>query len=171
MRREAEDLLAAGATEIEIDEQAISTRPEEMPLALEALERVTEPLRGKARTWTHICYGELLPVIDQVLSLPVDGLLLELSHAEDALLERLADLPEGTLLGAGVIDVYSSDVESGATVQARVQRVLDKVPADRLWLMPDTGLRALSEDVAKAKLQAMVAAAAAIKDDRGQTQV
>ena len=169
VRAEAEDLVAAGAKEIEIDEQAIATRPEEMPLAFQALERVTEPLRGKARTWTHICYGELLPVIDQVFSLPVDGLLLELSHAEDALIERLADLPQGTLLGAGVIDVYSSDVESGATVQARVQRVLDKVPADRLWLMPDTGLRALSEDVAKAKLQAMVAAAAAIKDDRGQT--
>ncbi len=162
VRAEAEDLVAAGAREIEIDEQAISTRPEEMPLVLQALERVTEPLRGKARTWTHICYGELLPVIDQVVSLPVDGLLLELSHAEDALIERLADLPQGTQLGAGVIDVYSSDVESDATVQARVQRMLDKVPADRLWLMPDSGLRALSEDVAKAKLQVLVGAAAAV---------
>ena len=130
-----------------------------MPLAFAALERVTEPLRGKARTWSHICYGDLVPVIDQVLSLPVDGLLLELSHAEDALIERLADLPQDTLLGAGVIDVYSKEVESEATVQARVQRVLDKVPANRLWLMPDSGLRVLTEDVAKAKLQVMVAAA------------
>ena len=159
VRAEAQDLVAAGAQEIEIDEQAISSRPEEMPLAHQALERVTEPLRGKVRTWTHICYGELLPVIDQVLSLPVDGLLLELSHAEDALIERLADLPENTLLGAGVIDVSSADVESRATVQARVQRVLDRVGADRLWLMPDSGLRALTEEVAKAKLQALVAAA------------
>jgi len=165
VRAEAQDLVAAGAREIEIDEQAISSRPEEMPLAHQALEHVTEPLRGKARTWTHICYGDLLPVIDQVLCLPVDGLLLELSHAEDALIERLADLPENKLLGAGVLDVSSPDVESRATVQTRVQRVLDRVGADRLWLMPDSGLRALTEEVAKAKLQTMVA----VSNDRGQT--
>ncbi len=162
VRAEAADLVAAGAREIEIDEQAISTRPAEMPLALQALAHVTEPLRGKARTWTHICYGELLPVIDAVFSLPVDGLLLELSHAEDALLERLVDLPQGMLLGAGVVDVNSNDVEDGATVQARVRRLLDRVPADRLWLMPDSGLRGLSEVVARAKLQALVAAAARV---------
>ncbi len=169
VRAEALDLVAAGAREIEIDEQAISARPEEMPLAREALERVTEPLRGQARTWVHICYGELLPVIDQLFSLPVDGLLLELSHAEDALIERLADLPQDTLLGAGVIDVYSADVESRATVRSRVQRVLAEVPADRLWLVPDSGLRALTEEVARAKLQVLVAAA--IEDDRGQTEI
>lgn len=161
IRAEARDLVAAGATEIQFDEQAISARPEEMALATRALAHVTEPLRGKARSWAHICYGDLLPVIDEVLSLPVDGLLLELSSAGPELLERLASLPERKLLGAGVIDVYSKDVETQATLHSRVQRLLDHVPAERLWLIPDSGLRALTREVATAKLEALVAAAAA----------
>lgn len=156
VRAEAQELLAAGATEIEIDEPAISARPEETALAAEALGRVTAPLRGKARTWTHICYGQLLPLIEQLFALPVDGLLLELSHAGDDLLEALSDLPADKLLGAGVIDVQSPVVEEAEAVRARVERLLRRVPADRLWLAPDAALRTLSAEQAEAKLRSMI---------------
>ncbi|MHC4429950.1 MAG: methionine synthase [Planctomycetota bacterium] len=162
VRAEAEDLLAAGAKEIQIDEPAISTRPEEMDLVVEALGRVTGALGDKARTWTHICYGELLPVIDRVFSLPVDGLLLEMVSSGHAILDRLGDLPQDKLLGAGVVDVHSPDVESVDAVRARVDRLLERVPAERLWLMPDSGLRTLTTAVATAKLRSIVAAASAV---------
>ncbi len=162
IREEVQDLLAAGARELEIDEPAISARPHEMPLAAEALQRVTEPLRGKARSWTHICFGDLLPVADALWTLPVDGLLLELTHTGAAILERLADLPADKLLGGGVVDVHAAEVESVDVVRARAERLLEQVPSDRLWLMPDAGLRTLTTPLATAKLQAIVEAASTL---------
>jgi len=156
VRDEAQDLLAAGAQEIQIDEPAISVRPDEMDLVTETLGLVTAPLSGKARTWVHIAYGDLLPVIDRVLTLPVDGLLLAMVSSSYAVLDRLQDLPGDKLLGAGVVDVHSAEIESAETLRARVDRLLRQVSAERLWLIPDSGLRTLSTDVAKAKLQAIV---------------
>jgi len=156
VRDEAQDLLAAGAQEIQIDEPAISVRPDEMDLVTETLGLVTAPLSGKARTWVHIAYGDLLPVIDRVLTLPVDGLLLAMVSSSYAVLDRLQDLPDDKLLGAGVVDVHSAEIESAETLRARVDRLLRQVSAERLWLIPDSGLRTLSTDVAKAKLQAIV---------------
>jgi len=163
VRAEAIDLAAAGAKEIEIDEPAISARPDEMDLAAQALGQVTEPLQGKARTWTHLAYGDFVPVIDRILNLPVDGILLEMANSDYELLEAIGDLPEGKLFGAGVVDVLSAEVESAATVRGRVERLLEKLPADRLWLLPDAGLRTLTDETARAKLEVLVEAAAALR--------
>ena len=159
LRDEARDLVAAGAAEIQIDEPAASSRPEEMALVREALGRVTGPLAGKARTWTHIAYGDLRPVLDDVFALPVDGLLLEMVNSGFPLLGRLGELPAGKLLGAGVVDVHSTEVETADVVRRRAERLLEQVPAERLWLMPDAGLRTLPAAVAEAKLRAIVDAA------------
>ena len=101
-------------------------------------------------------------MIDKVLSLPVDGLLLEMVNSRYELLEALAHLPDGKLLGAGVIDVHSSEVETTDVVRARAERLLQKLPAERLWLIPDAGLRTLKLATARAKLQAMVQAATSL---------
>ena len=162
VRAEAEALAAAGAAEIQIDEPAISVRPEEMQLAAEALAHVTGPLRGRARTWAHVCYGDLLSVSAELFALPVDGLLLELANSGFALLERLGDLPADKLLGAGVVDVQSEEVESVSAIRERGERLLERVPGERLWLTPDSGLRTLSAAATRGKLQAMVEAAAAL---------
>ncbi len=162
VRAEAEALLEAGAREIEIDEPAISSRSEEMELAAAALGHVTEPLRGKARTWTYICYGDLEPVLDEVFALPVDGLLLEVANSSFSLLSCLGDLPADKQLGAGVVDVHSAQTESVDELRRRAERLLQHVPAERLWLMPDGGLRALSESVARDKLRALVEAASSM---------
>jgi len=162
IRAEAVDLAAAGATEIEIAEPAISARPDEMDLAAEALGRVTAAVAGKARTWTHIGFGDLSAVASGVLTLPVDGLLLEMANSDYAMLDALSDLPQDKQLGAGVLDVHSSDVETVDTVRERVERLLDRVPADRLWLIPDAPLRALRFATARAKLEAMIQVAAAV---------
>jgi len=160
IRAEAEALLAAGAEEIEIDEPAISARPEEIDLACRALAHVTEPLRGKARSWTHVSYGEWEPVLDGLLRLPVDGLLLELTQSGHRVLPQLAALPADKQLGLGVVDVLSEEVESSAAIRTRVERALRYVPAERLWLIPDGGLRCLSAQAAQDKLARLVEVAA-----------
>jgi 5-methyltetrahydropteroyltriglutamate--homocysteine methyltransferase len=161
IRAEVVDLEAAGALEIQIDEPAISARPEEMALAAEALQRVTSALSGSARTWVHLGCGDLLPVMSQVVKLEVDGLSLEMANSGYETLEMLADLPADKLLAAGVIDVLDPAVENVDVVRARIDRILDVVPAERLRLTPDGGLRTLTASVVRAKLESMVAAASA----------
>jgi len=60
VRQEAEDLDAAGAQYIQIDEPAIHARPEELAIAIEAMGIVTQNL--KAKTISHICYGDFAAI-------------------------------------------------------------------------------------------------------------
>ncbi len=167
VRQEAEDLAAAGAKDIQIDEPAVSVRHDELPLATRALGIVTGNLRGKARTWTHICYGEFQPVLDQILALPVDGFLLELSNSGFDLLDGLKRLPSDKILGAGVLDVHSHVVESSDQVRERIERVLDVLPPERVWLNPDCGLKTRTQEEARGKLVAMMEAVRAVRGARG----
>ena len=159
VRDEVVDLVAAGAEEIQIDEPAIGARPDEMELAASVLARVTEAARGRARTWAWLGYGDLGPVLDRVLSLPVDGLLLEMANSGLEIVDGLDRLPADKLLGAGVLDVLTDEVESQDVLGRRIERLSQKVPRDRLWLVPDAGLRTLTPETARDKLRAMVAAA------------
>lgn len=164
VRAEAQDLIVAGATEIQIDEPALSARPAELPLGARALELVTGGLRPAARVWCHICYGDFGPVIDSLLALPVDGLLLELSNSGFDMLDALRDLPENKLLGAGVIDSHDHRVESIDEVRRRIERVLEAVSAERVWINPDCGLKTRTSGEARGKLSAMVAAVRILRE-------
>ena len=88
VHNEAMALQKAGAKYIQIDEPAISTRPDEMEMASRALGIVTDGL--DAYTFTHICYGDFFAVYDQVVNLPVDNLDLEMSNSNYDLLDELA---------------------------------------------------------------------------------
>ena len=159
MRQEVEALAAAGAREIQIDEPAISVRPEEIGLVEKAVARVAADLESVERTWLHIAYGDLRPVLSEVMALPVDGLLLELANSRYAMLDD-GELPGSKLIGGGVVDVLSLEVETVEQVKKRIERLLASIPAERLWITPDAGLRGLTEEQARGKLEAMVAAAA-----------
>ncbi len=167
VREEAEDLAAAGAKDIQIDEPAVSVRQDELPLATSALAIVTKNLRGKVRTWTHICYGEFQPVLDQILALPVDGFLLELSNSNFDLLEGLKRLPPHKILGAGVLDVHTHLVETVDQVRERIERVLAVLPPERVWLNPDCGLKTRTLEEAQGKLAAMMEAVRGVRQSRG----
>jgi 5-methyltetrahydropteroyltriglutamate--homocysteine methyltransferase len=161
VRGEVADLVAAGAGEIEIDEPAIGVRPGEMGLVAEALGRAVAGAgrAGKVRTWTQVCYGDLGPVIDAVLALPVDGILFEAANSGGAVLRLLERVPEDKVVGIGVIDVLSPEVEGQDVVRERAQRALERIPRERLWLCPDAGLRTLAPETARRKLATLVSAA------------
>ncbi len=167
VREEAADLVAAGVKDLQIDEPAVSARPEDLPLAARALGTVTEGLGSDTRTWTHLCYGLFAPVIDQILALPVDGLLLEFANSDFDLLDRLADLPEGKVIGAGVLDVHVPTVETADQVRERIEHVLEVLPPERVWINPDCGLKTRTLDEARGKLEAMMEAVKGVRKDRG----
>ena len=132
-----------------------------------ALATVTADLDPRVRTWTHICYGEFGPVMERILRLPVVGLLLELSNSGFDMLSALGGLPEGKLLGAGVVDVHTKTVETSEQIRERIERVLDVLPPKRVWINPDCGLKTRTPEEARAKLTAMVGATRAVRESRG----
>ena len=150
IRDEALDLERAGARFIQIDEPAASTRMDELDLVIEAMSVVTEPL--SAHTITHICYGDFHNAYPKMLEIPVDQIDLEFANSEFSLLAEFPEHPFTKYLGLGVTDVHSHVVEPVEQIVEGIKRVLEYVPADRIFVDPDCGLKTRSEQEARAKL-------------------
>ena len=156
VRQECEALVESGAIYLQIDEPAISVRPDEIDLAIRAMHRVTDGLR--ARTITHICYGDFAAIYPRLLDLPVEQFTLELSNSALGLLDLFRSSPFTKELGAGVVDVHHHTVEPVEVVRGRIEAALGVVPASRLWINPDCGLKTREPAEAEEKVGNMVAA-------------
>lgn len=167
VRREAEELVKAGARFVQLDEPAASTRPEEMELVSEALGIITHGLG--ARTITHICYGDFARVFHQIVTLPVDQLDLEMANSDYDLLDLIRRHKDDfhKELAMGVLDVHSHVAETVDQVKARIKKGLEVLPPERLFIDPDCGLKTRTWDEAEAKLRAMTQAVREVKQELG----
>jgi 5-methyltetrahydropteroyltriglutamate--homocysteine methyltransferase len=167
VRREAEELVKAGARFVQVDEPAASTRPEEMELLSEALGIVTRGL--SAKTITHICYGDFAQVFHHIVNLPVDQLDLEMSNSDYDLLEliRQHESEFRKELAIGVLDVHSHVIETVEQVKAGIKKGLEVLPPERLYVDPDCGLKTRTWQEAEAKLRVMVQAVHEVKQELG----
>jgi 5-methyltetrahydropteroyltriglutamate--homocysteine methyltransferase len=173
LHAEAVELAAAGARVLQVDEPFLAGYPEQVGLAIEALNIVTDV---PDVSWVlHVCYGNryarplweghydfLFPAVKDAR---IDQLALEFARRGDeelVLLERY-DWDRG--LGLGVIDVRSEQVETADLVAARIRRGLRYVPPERLSVNPDCGLRQLSGDAARGKLAALVAGTSLVRSE------
>jgi len=164
VRQEAKDLERAGAQYIQVDEPAISTRPEEMDLAIEALGIVTRGL--KAKTITHICYGDFKTIGPKLERLPVDQIDLEFANRNFELLEFFKTRKRfAKEIGLGVVDVHSHRIESKDEVVANLKKALKVFKPEQVYVDPDCGLKTRTVDEATAKLQIVVEATRAVRDE------
>ncbi|MGH2754554.1 MAG: methionine synthase [Actinomycetota bacterium] len=150
VRDEALDLERAGARFIQIDEPAASTRMDELDLVIEAMAIVTEPL--SAHTITHICYGDFHRAYPKMLDIAVDQIDLEFANSDYSLLDEFGDHPFTKYVGLGISDVHTHDIESVDELAEGIRRSLKYIPADRMFVDPDCGLKTRTVDEAKEKL-------------------
>jgi 5-methyltetrahydropteroyltriglutamate--homocysteine methyltransferase len=167
IRDEAVALQEAGARYIQIDEPAVSTRMDELDLAIEALGVVTEPLT--VHTVTHICYGDFHNAYPRMLDLPVDQIDLEMTNSDFDLLERFAEHDFTKTLGLGVVDVHSHRIESVDEVVKGIERTLEVVPPERVYVDPDCGLKTRTPEEAKDKLRVVVEGARRVRARLGDS--
>ena len=165
VHEEALDLEKAGAKYIQIDEPAVSTRPEEMELASQALAIVTQGLT--AFTITHICYGDFAPVFEHLLHLPVDMLDLEMANSNFELLKLFREHSNDKQLSIGVVDVHNHVIETVDQVKEGIRLALEIFPPERLYIDPDCGLKTRLEEEAVAKLQVVTTAVKEVKEELG----
>jgi 5-methyltetrahydropteroyltriglutamate--homocysteine methyltransferase len=175
LSKEAGRLAQAGAQMLQIDEPFLAGYPEDVELAVEAINIVTS---GAAVSWSlHVCYGNrharplwaghydfLFPAVKEA---HVDRLALEFARTGDEDLQLLEQYQWDRGLGLGVVDVKTEQVESAEQVAARIRRALRFLPAEKLVINPDCGLRHLPPDIARAKLAAMVVGAAMVRAELG----
>ncbi len=162
IRKEVEALIAAGCKIIQVDEPALSVRPEELPVAIEAMHRVTDSL--DAYFITHACYGAFELIYPGMLDLPVDNFDLEMSNSGLDLLELFRRHSFTKDISFGVVDVHSHVLEDPATVRQRIEQALTILPKDQIWVDPDCGLKTRTVDEAIAKLKRCVEAAKAFRN-------
>jgi 5-methyltetrahydropteroyltriglutamate--homocysteine methyltransferase len=171
LNREARALAAAGATYLQIDEPFLAGYPEEVELAVRGINAV---VAGVDANWAvHICYGNrharpsweghydfLFPAI---MEAQVDQLVLEFARKGYDDLELFRQYHPPFKLGLGVIDVKTNEVESAEEVASRIERGLQVLAPGDIVVNPDCGLRHLSWNVAREKLDAMSAGAALVR--------
>ena len=163
IREEVRDLEKAGAQYIQVDEPAISTRPEEMDLAIEALGIVTRGIRAK--TLTHICYGDFKRIGPKLSQLPVDQIDLEFANRNFELLEIFKSKRFSKEVGLGVVDVHSRRIESRDEVVSNLRKALKVFKPKQIYVDPDCGLKTRTPKEAIEKLRAVVEGANTVRNE------
>src|SRR5579872_3411587 len=159
---EIKDLFAAGADIVQIDEPWMQQHPDKARCyGLKALNRALDGITGTVAV--HLCFGYAAVVRDKPSGysfLPE----LEQSKAQQISIEAaqpkldlkiLHELPSKTIV-LGVIDLGEMTVETPQIVAERIRRALDVVPAERIVVAPDCGMKYLPRAIAFGKMKAMV---------------
>jgi len=171
LNAEARALAHAGAELLQIDEPFLAGYPDDVGVAVEAINIVTH---GVDVTWgLHVCYGNRYArpsweghydfLFPAVLDANVDQLVLEFGRKGYEDLSVIQRLGWDRALGLGVVDVKTERVESADLIAARIRKALETFPREKLVINPDCGLRHLPADVARAKLAAMVEGTIAVR--------
>jgi len=151
IRDEVAELIEAGCKIVQIDEPAISVRPEELEIARQGLEIVTK--NQKAYFITHICYGAFEKIYPAMLDLPVHNFDLEMSNSDLDMLELMRKHPFTKDITFGVVDVHSHLIEDVSLIKSRIEKALEYIPKEALWVDPDCGLKTRTVEESKAKLR------------------
>jgi 5-methyltetrahydropteroyltriglutamate--homocysteine methyltransferase len=163
VRQEAEDLQAAGARYIQIDEPAIHARPEEIDIAIEAMGVVTQNL--DAKTSSHIGYGDFAAIYPRVLDLPVDQLDLAMANYEYRWLQLFDKNPFTKELAIGIVDVHQHETETVAVAAEGIRKGLRYVAKERLLPHPDCGLKTRTVEESEEKCRVVVEATKVVRKE------
>jgi len=169
VNQELRELKAAGADVVQLDEPYLQAQPERArAIGVAAIDRALDGIPGT--TAVHLCFGYAYVVKEKP---PGYSFLPELNgcSAQQISIEAaqpgldlsiLEKLPEKTII-LGVLNLGSETVETVDGIAARIREALEWAPAERLVIAPDCGMKYLPRRIARAKLDAMVAAARAVR--------
>jgi 5-methyltetrahydropteroyltriglutamate--homocysteine methyltransferase len=169
---EIRDLFSAGADIVQIDEPWLQSRAEKArAFALPAIDRALDGVGGT--TALHTCFGyahvvhdrpDGYPFLAELAGCAADILAIEAAQPrlDPAVLEPLA----GKTVIVGVLDLSDPDAETPEQVADRIEAALTVIPAERLQVGPDCGMKYLSRDLAFAKLRALVQGAEIVRRAR-----
>ena len=172
IKDEVLDLEKNGIRIIQIDEAALR---EKLPLrksdwhteyldwAVPAFRLVHSTVKPETQIHTHMCYSEFGDIIKDIDDLDADVISFEASRADLTILDDLKAANFRTEVGPGVYDIHSPRIPSKEEIVEALGKMLKKVPAEKLWVNPDCGLKTRGNAETLPSLKNMVAAAKEIR--------
>jgi 5-methyltetrahydropteroyltriglutamate--homocysteine methyltransferase len=177
VRSELESLVAAGCTEITVDEPSMScyAYKEDTKKFVDIFNRTVKPVVGKCYLGTHLCFGNfkgrpvgyrsMKPMLPDFLDMTVDEVHIEMANREFAEIELLKPFAEKMNVAVGIVDVKNYYIETVEDVVDRIKRCLKYVPAEKLSVAPDCGLSQTARWAARQKLINMVKGAKKVREE------
>ncbi|MFG3489136.1 5-methyltetrahydropteroyltriglutamate--homocysteine S-methyltransferase [Streptomyces sp. NPDC047972] len=173
LRDEVDDLEAAGTSVIQVDEPALR---ETLPLraadhaayldwATESFRLSTSGVRPGTQIHTHMCYAEFGDVVQAIDDLDADVISLEAARSHMQVAGELAEHGYPREAGPGVWDIHSPRVPSTQEAAALLRKGLEAIPAERLWVNPDCGLKTRGWTETRASLENLVTAARQVRSE------
>ena len=164
-------LEAAGIGIIQIDEPALREIaplkrrdwPGYLAWAVRAFRRCIAGVKDDTQIHTHMCYCDFHEMLDAIEMMDADVISLETSRSSGVLLHALREQPYSRGIGLGVYDIHSPVVPETETMRSLIREPLELVPADRLWVNPDCGLKTRGEPETVESLGRMVEAARRVR--------
>ncbi|WP_327227557.1 5-methyltetrahydropteroyltriglutamate--homocysteine S-methyltransferase [Streptomyces platensis] len=173
LRDEVNDLEAAGTSVIQVDEPALR---ETLPLraadhaaylvwATEAFRLSTSGVQDRTQIHTHMCYAEFGDIVQAIDDLDADVISLEAARSHMQVARELAAHGYPREAGPGVYDIHSPRIPSADETAALLRKGLEAIPAERLWVNPDCGLKTRGWPETRASLENLVAAARTVRTE------
>ena len=167
IRREVADLEAAGLRIIQVDEPGLreglpldpAARQSYLVAGVRAFRVAVSGVRSETQLHTHMCYADFDDVVESIAALEADVISLEASRSRMEALSAIVSGKIGSEVGPGVWDIHSPRVPSTEEMVELLQLASGVLPAERLWVNPDCGLKTRGWPETKASLANMVAAA------------
>ncbi|OAT69908.1 5-methyltetrahydropteroyltriglutamate--homocysteine methyltransferase [Mycobacteroides immunogenum] len=171
IRDETVDLQDAGIAIIQVDEPALrellplrdSEKQAYLDWAVGAFRLSTSGVSDATQIHTHLCYSEFGEVIGAIADLDADVTSIEAARSHMEVLDDLNAIGFSNSVGPGVYDIHSPRVPSTEEMATSLREALKAVPAQRLWVNPDCGLKTRKVDEVTSSLSNLVAAAAAVR--------
>ncbi|MBJ2157132.1 5-methyltetrahydropteroyltriglutamate--homocysteine S-methyltransferase [Variovorax sp. IB41] len=171
IREEVLDLEKAGVRVIQIDEAALR---EGLPLrkaqwqdyldwAVESFRITANGVRDETQIHTHMCYSEFNDIIASIADMDADVITIETSRSDMELLDAFDNFRYPNEIGPGVYDIHSPNIPSQEHMVQLMRKAAERVPAERLWVNPDCGLKTRQWAEVLPALTNMVAAAKTLR--------
>ncbi len=175
IREEVLDLEKAGVPVIQIDEAALR---EGLPLrraqwqdyldwAIDAFRLTANGVADETQIHTHMCYSEFNDILPAIADMDADVITIETSRSDMELLDAFRSFEYPNEIGPGVYDIHSPNIPSEAQMVKLMERAAERIPAERLWVNPDCGLKTRQWSEVIPALTHMVAAARRLREKAG----
>ncbi|MFJ5227403.1 5-methyltetrahydropteroyltriglutamate--homocysteine S-methyltransferase [Streptomyces sp. NPDC088400] len=173
LRDEVNDLETSGTSVIQVDEPALretlplraADRAAYLDWATESFRLTTSGVRPDTQIHTHMCYAEFGDIVQAIDDLDADVISLEAARSHMQVARELAAHGYPREAGPGVYDIHSPRVPDADEAAALLRKGLEAIPAERLWVNPDCGLKTRGWPETKASLENLVAAARAVRTE------
>ena len=173
---ELKSIVAAGCDFIQIDEPVWVGYPEDMSWLVESFNNLVDGVNAKIAL--HVCYGnyqlkklfkgqyaELFPAILETKS---DQISMEFAVSDGIGLELFKQHTTDKEVVVGVIDVKDENVETAELVARRIRQALEYIPAEKMYVSPDCGMKFMPQHRAFGKLKAMVDGTRIVRRELGE---